>query len=121
MVGVNINYKLIFSLLALVLILSVSAVSADDLSDDNSILMDDNEISALNGVMDDIVGDDEEGCSTDDSGTDNPIADNSAGDGGDDSGDANAEDGDDEGGDDTEEPVLKNTTLTILSPDNWKI
>ena len=121
MVGVNINYKLIFSLLALVLILSVSAVSADDLSDDNSILMDDNEISALNGVMDDIVGDDEEGCSTDDGGTDNPIADNSAGDGGDDSGDANAEDGGDEGTDDTEEPVLKNTTLTILSPDNWKI
>ena len=103
------------------MILSVSAVSADALNDDNSIMMDDNEISALNGAMDDIVGDDGEGCSTDDSGTDNPIVDNSANDGEDLSGDPNGDDSGDEGSDDTEEPVLKNTTLTIISPDNWKI
>ena len=112
--GVNINLKLVFSLLSLILVLSVSAVSAEILNDGNSMdLMDNDEIDLNSDILNNYLSDDapSDVISGGDVPIDNP------------SGDSSSDDnpfGDDSGSDDIED-TTKNTTLKIISQDDWKI
>ena len=146
--GVIINHKLILSLLSLILILSVSSVSAGVMVDGNSLYMDNNEFSDLSDNLDNLDLDNSDNLDLDNS--DNLDLDNSLAASYDDSlneeditdnpldgadalndGDANEGDGDDtvndgddnegDGDDNEDDPILKNTTLTIISKNNWKI
>ncbi len=115
--------------------MSISSVSAEYLNDENSFnLMDNNEVSQFSGAIDDVSGaSDSEAYAS--SLSDAPViadgdtagdgADDAAGDGTDDSGDDTGGDGTGDGGDGTEddntENTTKNTTLTIISPNNWEI
>ena len=111
-VGVTINYKFAFSLLLLILLLSVSAVSADSTDDENS----------LNLVNDDAISDISDNGNLNDDGLDNADSDDlgvidGVIDGAIDSGTNSAIDSDDA----DEEPALKNTSLEIISQDDWEI
>ena len=98
-VGVTINYKFALSLLLLIFILSVSAVSANSMDNENSLdLVNANEFSDIrdNGNLDDgLVNDDSDDVGDIDSGIDSDI--------------------------DDEEPALKNTSLEIVSQEDWEI
>lgn len=110
------------------MILSVSAVSAEALSDVNSLnLVDNSGISNFNGNMDDLSDISEEinandnsinNILTDDGVNVDPFIDGGTNPDGEDGGGTNP---DGESDDDPDVPILKNTTLTILSPNNWKI
>ena len=137
-VGVIINYKLL-SLLFIVLIFSISSVSAEYLNDENSLsLMDNDGISEFSGAIDYLevgttdtsaisdnpigVDGDTDGDGTGDTGGDgtgDTGGDGTGDTGGDDNGDAGDGTGDE--GNDDPEIIAKNTTLTILSPNNWKL
>ena len=111
-VGVTINYKFALSLLLLILLLSVSAVSADSTDDENS----------LNLVNDDAISDISDNGNLNDDGLDNADSDDlgvidGVIDGAIDSGTNSAIDSDDA----DEEPALKNTSLEIISQDDWEI
>ena len=108
----KINYKLIFSLLSLILILSVSSASAEILSDENPLnLMDSNEISISDGNI--------ENLEEDNTNADNGLAISAANENS--NALADSVDGEDDEDDDTPEDIAKNTSLSIISPDNWKI
>ena len=99
--GVTIRYKVILSLLILTFILSVSSVSADIVNDENSL-------DAVNA--DDFSNiDDDIDLNLDDSNSDISSDDDSI------------SDDDSEEDDENEDPILKNTHIEILSPDNWEI
>ena len=107
-VGVTINYKFAFSLLLLILLLSVSAVSADSTDDENS----------LNLVNDDAISDISDNGNLNDDGLDNADSDEV---GDIDSGIDSDIDDDIDSDIDDEEPALKNTSLEIVSQEDWEI
>ena len=107
-VGVTINYKFAFSLLLLILLLSVSAVSADSTDDENS----------LNLVNDDAISDISDNGNLNDDGLDNADSDDlGVIDSAIDSGTYNDIGSDTDDGD----PALKNTSLEIISQEDWEI
>lgn len=136
-VGVNINHKIIFPLLFLIFILSVSSVSAELLNDGDSFdLMgndefsnfnEDMEIENNNDIEDNLLSDVPSEFREDDllNGADVGIVEDNLLDGADDSiledGADNGEGSDDEGTDDEIDDSPKNTSLMIISHDNWKI
>ena len=97
--GVTIRYKVILSLLILTFILSVSSVSADIVSDENSF-------DAVNADDFSNIDDDIDLNSDDDSDDDSDIV---------------VEDSISEDDTENEDPTIKNTHIEILSPDNWEI
>ena len=134
--GVNINYKIIFSLLTFILILSVSSVSAgitdndsfnlevnDEFADINEDITNLNSLNTVeeNYLSDSVIESNENDLASFNSNDiavdsqDNEII-------ADDEGDNDGSDVDDSGDDtSSDETPLKNTTLTIISQDNWKI
>ncbi|AMK15555.1 transglutaminase domain-containing protein [Methanobrevibacter olleyae] len=150
MVGVKIKYKFIFSLLLLIFILSVSAVSAEFIDNDNSSNLQDNDefsdlsdninnLDNMGAVESDYLmsGSGELIGNTNDKGNSNELIGNTNEDNSFNEnivyeGNNNiSNDGIDDGSDgtddinndtnETENTTLKNTTLTIISQDNWKI
>ncbi|MBQ3421613.1 MAG: hypothetical protein IJH34_08070 [Romboutsia sp.] len=113
--GVNINYKFALSLLLLLVILSVSTVSADIIGEENSLALvcDDSynlsNDATLNDNLEDCLN---EGLNDDldeslDDNLDDDLYEN--------------EDYDDINPENDEEPILKNTTLEIISQKDWEI
>ena len=137
MVGVNINYRFAFSSLLLIAILSLSAVSADNVYDEDSLALISDDISNLSD--DETLNNDLEDCLSEgldeslneglDEALDDNLGnlDNSLDSSLNDDSDEilmndfyETEDSDDTNPDD-EEPALKNTHIEIISEDNWKV
>ncbi len=111
----------------MIFILSVSAVSAETMDNEDSFLVNDNDLMDLTenlNLGDNLSEDsednlDEESDIASDSDSQDVLEDNS-------NSDENLEEDpdenpDDDGDDDPDEETLKNTTLTIISKDNWEI
>ena len=101
-----------------IFILSIAAVSAEGTDNENSLNLNDNMELSENLFL--AKNNDFENNPLEDS-LDEAIVNSEVAANIHDFGDDGAGDGSDDTGDDTEDPILKNTTLTIVSQDNWKI
>ncbi|WP_292777653.1 transglutaminase domain-containing protein [Methanobrevibacter sp.] len=110
-VGVTINCKFALSLLLFIFILSVSAVSAEDMDDGNSFEVSETLDVDINDVLDADLDELDGDSSSNDDLDDNGNLDD----------DGDDADPDDETDNENEDPILKNTTLEIISPDDWEI
>ncbi len=111
----------------MIFILSVSAVSAETMDNEDSFLVNDNDLVDLTenlNLSDNLSEDSEDNLNeesdiaSDSDSQDVLEADSNSDEGSDDDPDENP---DDDGDDDPNEDTLKNTTLTIISKDNWEI
>lgn len=129
MAGVTINYRFVLSLLLLTFILSVSSVSADIVNDENSFdMVNADDFSNFN---DDLISGIGEGLDNDlnenldvdseDSSFDLSSDDSSSVIGSDDSSSEDDSEDDSENDNGNEDPILKNTHLEIISPEDWEI